>query len=408
MQTMRGFFVAAARIFSSLPGSRRGEKIQAGIQFTAFNRLYNMKILPDALSRLRRFKWRGDVQRGDLFLRRSRRVAIGLAGVVGVAVAGAVGAEAAEDGKGFYLLGSNASMAGAMPPPGTTFVSYDYYYRGDASGRAATGILLDQTGARLDLEANVEVDAAVYIKMPAALWVAPRKVLGGGFGVGMLMPIGWQDISADVDVLATLTLPDGRTFSAGDRFSINDDTFTFGDPAFMAFLGWNSGPWHWKVTGLLNVPIGVYDADNLANIGFNRWAFDASAAVTWLDPAIGFEVSTVAGFTFNGENPDTDYKTGTEFHLEYALVKHFSPAFSAGLVGYHYQQITGDSGAGASLGAFKGRTTAIGPVINYNTTIFSMPLATSLRWYHELDVKNRLEGDAFLFQATMPLGVTGK
>ena len=95
---------------------------------------------------------------------------------------------AAEDGKGFYLLGSNASMAGAMPPPGTTLVNYDYYYRGDASGRAATGVLLDQSGARLDLQADVDLDANIYIKVPGALWVAPKKVLGGGFGVGVLAP----------------------------------------------------------------------------------------------------------------------------------------------------------------------------------------------------------------------------
>ena len=311
---------------------------------------------------------------------------------------------AAEDGKGFYLLGSNASMAGAMPPPGTTLLSYDYYYRGDASGQAATGVLLDQSGARLDLQADVDLDANVYIKVPGALWVAPKKVLGGGFGVGVLAPVGWQDISADINVLATLTLPDGRTFNAGDRFSFNDDTFNFGDPVLMAFLGWNRGPWHWKLTGMLNVPIGAYDAADIANMGFNRWAFDAHAAVTWLDPAVGFEVSAVAGFTFNAENPDTDYKTGTEFHLEYALIKHFSQQFSAGLVGYHYQQVTGDSGTGATLGAFKGRTTAIGPAINYATMIGSVPVATSFRWYHELDAKNRLEGDAFYFQATVPLG----
>jgi hypothetical protein len=27
----------------------------------------------------------------------------------------------------------------------------------------------------------------------------------------------------------------------------------------------------------------------------------------------------------------------------------------------------------------------------------------NLRWYHELDVKNRLEGDAVLFSASVPL-----
>jgi hypothetical protein len=169
-------------------------------------------------------------------------------------------------------------------------------------------------------------------------------------------------------------------------------------------LGWHRDNWHWKIQGLLNIPIGQYDADDIANMGFNRWAFDASAAFTWLDPLKGHEVSATAGFTFNGENPDTDYKTGTEFHVEWALMQHFSKAFALGLAGYHYHQVTGDSGAGARLGPFEGIVTALGPDINYNFQLRDIPVATTLRWLHEFDAKNRLEGDAVFLTATIPLG----
>jgi len=50
------------------------------------------------------------------------------------------------------------------------------------------------------------------------------------------------------------------------------------------------------------------------------WALDANAAVTWLDPKIGFEVSTAAGSTYNWENPEIDYEKGTIVHLEFALM----------------------------------------------------------------------------------------
>ena len=50
-----------------------------------------------------------------------------------------------------------------------------------------------------------------------------------------------------------------------------------------------------------------------------------------------------AGFTFNGENPATDYKTGTEFHVDWALMQHVLKTFAFGIAGYRYQQITGDS-----------------------------------------------------------------
>jgi hypothetical protein len=75
----------------------------------------------------------------------------------------------------------------------------------------------------------------------------------------------------------------------------------------------------------------------LTNIGFNRWAFDASAAVTWLAPKSGIEVSGSAGLTFILENPANDYQTGTESHLEFALMRHIGKDFSFGLAGYHYQ-----------------------------------------------------------------------
>lgn len=139
-------------------------------------------------------------------------------------------------------------------------------------------------------------------------------------------------------------------------------------------------------------------------MGFNRWAFDASSSVTWLNAQKGREVSVTTGFTFNGENDDTNYETGTEFHTELAVMQHFSKAFAIGITGYHYQQVTGDSGTGATLGSFKGRVTALGPNINYNFLLGKTPVSSSVRWLHEFDVENRLEGDAVLFAATIPLG----
>ena len=170
-------------------------------------------------------------------------------------------------------------------------------------------------------------------------------------------------------------------------------------------LGWHRGNWHWNVTGLVNVPIGAYDKNKITNMGFNHWAFDATAAATWLDPKRGLEASVAAGFTFNGENPDTNYRTGTEFHVEAALMRHVSKAFAIGVVGYHYKQVSDDSGAGATLGAFKGSATAVGPNMTYNFQLGKLPVATTLRWFHEFEAKNRLEGDAVYFIATIPLGV---
>lgn len=325
---------------------------------------------------------------------------------------GSILSKAAEDAKGLYLMGTRGPQGAIMPPPGTYLNSLKYYYSGEASGTAAESFALEQIGpinVTANLQADVTVDAEVYLELPNFLWVAPDKVLGGRLGLGTLIPIGWQELSVDIDAQATITLGGsgplgGVTLQRGAELALNDDTVNFGDPVLQAILGWNRGNWHWNIAGLLNIPIGEFDKDNLVNMGLHRWALDTTGAVTWLDPNTGHEVSVVAGVTFNGENPDTSYRTGTEFHVEYALKQHFSKTFALGLVGFHYEQLTGDSGPGATLGSFKGRSTGIGPVVKYDFQLGQLPVSTQLRWYNEMNVKNRLEGNLVYLQATIPLG----
>ena len=122
-------------------------------------------------------------------------------------------------------------------------------------------------------------------------------------------------------------------------------------------------------------------------------------------PKIGLELSSAVGFTVNGENPDTDYTTGTEFHVEWALVQHFSKTFALGFAGYHYDQITGDCGPGATLGPFEGRVTGIGPVMSYSFNLAKLPVSTQWSYFHELDVENRAQGDVGLLTVSLPLSV---
>jgi hypothetical protein len=291
-------------------------------------------------------------------------------------------AKAAEGGSGFYLLGQQGPLAGVTPPPGVYFQDDNYFYSGDTSA------LFDVEGT----EVALGVDADVYLNLPTALWVTQHQVLGGNLGLSGTLVIGGPDISANI-------------VAGGPIGSATDSVFTFGDPVLGAFLGWNKGDFHWKTGVTVNVPIGDYRDGAIANVALNHWAADVYAAATWLNPNTGFEMSGVAGFTFNAENPATNYRTGTEFHLEGAIVQHFSPAFEAGLVGYYYEQLTGDSGSGTSplLGGYKGRVAAVGATIGLNFPIGGLPISTRLKYFHEFDTKNRLEGDTVFFTVSMPL-----
>ena len=99
-------------------------------------------------------------------------------------------AEAAENAKGFYLLGSVTSMAGFVPPPGKYGTSFKYFYSGSASGSAADGVALNDLG-KIDLQADIDVDAQVFIELLNPLWVLPNTVLGGNLAVGVIVPIGY-------------------------------------------------------------------------------------------------------------------------------------------------------------------------------------------------------------------------
>jgi len=300
-----------------------------------------------------------------------------LSGVVLMAMSS--GAYAAEGGGGVYLLGFRGPAAGMTPPPGVYVNNQTYLYFGD-------------TGANFDLADNqvaLKVDADVVLDLPTAVWVTSVDILGGDLGFALTLPFGYVDISAELASLA----------------NTSDDVFTVGDPFASAFVGWHFGNWHPQTVVGFNIPIGDYQRGEIAQVAKGWFATDLIAALTWLDPTIGIDVSNSIGFTFNTEHASTNYETGTELHWEWAVVKSFSPTFGAGFNGYYYKQVSDDSGSGKApiLGGFKGEVAAIGATASYNFAIGAIPVLTQVRYYHEFEAENRLEGDLVFFSLTVPV-----
>jgi Putative MetA-pathway of phenol degradation len=65
---------------------------------------------------------------------------------------------------------------------------------------------------------------------------------------------------------------------------------------------------------------------------------------------------------------------------------------------FAYQQITGDSGSGALLGSFEGRTVGIGPVLSYVRKAGNVNFAAEAKWLPELAVEHRLKGNIAWFK----------
>ena len=127
------------------------------------------------------------------------------------------------------------------------------------------------------------------------------------------------------------------------------------------FLKLESDVHNFMVYATTAIPVGVYDPTRLAAMGSGHWAADAGAGYTYLNEQVGFEWSAIVGFTYNFINPYTQYRSGVDVHLDWAISPVLTERLHIGAVGYVYDQLTGDSGAPPALGGFRSRVAGVGP-----------------------------------------------
>jgi hypothetical protein len=289
----------------------------------------------------------------------------------------ATGARATEYGFSTYGLGGNAFGAGVTPPPGTYLTEATAFYS------ASIGATVNFGNVTLNPGAKVEAfSAATNI-----LYVPERKVFGGNLGLSVTVPVG------HVDIDATLGGPFGLSRSV--------DGWGLGDVLPKVQLGWQHGDFAHTIYVLAVTPTGRWDPGFSPIIGLHRPGIDTGWAFTWTDKTKKLQVNGATGFTFNFENTATDYKSGNEFHFEWAVGLEFAPGLLIGVVGYDYRQLTGDTGSGARVGPFKGSVDAIGPGLTYTTLLGQTPFILNVRHYHEFNAQNRWEGNSTVLSGTI-------
>jgi hypothetical protein len=284
-------------------------------------------------------------------------------------------ASADEAGVSFWLQGQFGSFAAAPSNPGWSFES-TYYH---ATAEAGPSISFARGGG---IQTGVKSPTDFAMLTPTYVFATP--VLGGQAAVGMSALYGRNTTS----VSATLTGPGGASLS-GSR---SDYVLGFGDLYPAASLKWNRDVHNFMVYATTGIPVGVYDPTRLASMGLGHWAADAGAGYTYLNEQIGFEWSAVAGLTYNFINPYTQYQSGIDAHLDWAISPYLSDKFHLGAVGYVYNQLTADSGSGARLGEFKSRVAGIGPQVGFFVPIADREGYLNLRGYYEFNASNRLQG----------------
>jgi hypothetical protein len=284
-------------------------------------------------------------------------------------------AAADEAGVSFWLPGQYGSFSAEPSSPGWSFESTFYHATAAASASASFA----RGGG---IQAGMSSPSDLLMLTQTYTFATP--VLSGQAAIGMTSVFGRNATS----VSATLTGPGGRSLS-GSAF---DEVIGFGDLYPTATLKWNRDVHNVMVYATTGIPLGMYDPERLASLGLGHWAADAGAGYTYLNEQAKFEWTVVAGLTYNFINPATQYQSGVDAHLDWAISPYLTDRLHIGAVGYFYNQLTGDSGAGARLGDFKSRVTGIGPQIGFFLPFGGQELYLNVRGYYEFDAKNRLEG----------------
>ena len=321
---------------------------------------------------------------------RSRSGAVAAA-ILGLAVHGIPNdARADEGGVSFWVPGFFGSLAATPQQPGFSLALIYYHTSVSAGGDVAFARQVNRGHITANFNGNVNanLDAKVDLGLAAPTYVFAERFLGGQAAVSMLIPYGRNRTSVDATLTGALG-PLGFTVS-GSR----EDAITgFGDLAPMFNVRWNAGVHNFMTYITGNLTTGRYDPTRLANLGIGHNAIDAGGAYTYFNPQTGHEFSATLGFTYNFENVHTDYQNGIDMHLDLGASQFLTKQLQVGLVGYWYNQLSCDSGAGDRVGCFESRVAGIGPQIGYIIPISNEYQGyINLKGYKEFAAEHRPDG----------------
>lgn len=288
--------------------------------------------------------------------------------LAGAGIAVALNAHAAEGGGSIYPNGAESFVAAAIPAPGLYGMVF--------ASRYEASRLNDASGARLPIP-GFKVRATAIT--PRLIWVPGVQVLGGDLVAHMIAPL--------VEVRAAAG--GGRQHKSG----LGDITTGLG-------IGHHHSPRLHSVIGLdFTLPTGSYSQRDLANIGRNYAAVEPVLGVSYIDGS-GFNGDIRMGYLFNRVNKATDYRSGQELHLDYALGWGTGNGWVLGLGGYYRKQTQLDRQMGVDLPDSKTSAMAIGPNIKYDS---GRGWFLTAKWQVETHVKNGAQGHSFWLRAVLPL-----
>jgi hypothetical protein len=252
-----------------------------------------------------------------------------------------------------YPAGVEGIKGASLPPPGVYFRDYNYIYFSD------------------HFEAGPPVfDIFVNVQAPRLIWITPKKVLGGFYGMDVIVPLVYQDLD--------MTGFHGSDFSLGDIF-VEPITLSWHLKQFDYSFGY--GFW---------APSGSYNRTDPVSPGKGFWTHMFTGGITYYpDKGKTWSFSALNRYEISQKNKDTQITPGQYWTLEWGLGKALSKTLELGAVSYFQTQTTDADGPGARK--IKDRVVGIGPEVTY--AIAKIGLSTSFRYFFEMGSQQRPEGN---------------
>lgn len=267
---------------------------------------------------------------------------------------------------GHYVPGVEGVKGASLPPPGVYVRDYNAFYWANQLNNANGN------------EVPVEFNAFVYANLLRPIWITDLEVLGGYYGMDMIIPLQYTDLSLKA---GGTTVYDAAVFGVGDLYF---------EPAT---LSWHGKQWDAAFGYSFFAPTADSEQGTgkpSAKPGKGFWTHMITAGGTvYLDEAKTWSVSSLNRYEFNTEEKDTHITPGQVWTMEWGVAKGVSKLVEIGVSGYCQAQTTRDSGAGASSDL--DRTMALGPEA---TAVWpATKIMFSLRYLHEFEVYDRPQGD---------------
>lgn len=275
----------------------------------------------------------------------------------------------AKEGGDQSANGSEGFMAGALPPPGSYYINYLGHY---------DGRLQNQNGDAVQAPNGKELAVGATFNVMRFVHVTDKKILGADWGFQAILPVVQQNF---------------------DVFGAKSDASGVGDLVVTPVaLGWHfSKNLHVLAAVDFFLPTGRWNGNSPAQqIGANYYSIEPLLGVTYLTDS-GFEASAKLMYNIKAsKNPETQYKSGDEFHMDYTLAQRTGP-WAFGVGGYYLKQTTDDKVNGVKVGANgnRGEVFAIGPQVGFTGQDGSQFI---VKWHHETEAENRFQGDKVWFK----------